>query len=255
MVQRRGAALRWAGISLGSLLWLCVPGFAQQTDAPAAPPAKKQARPPAGQGQPVPHPPTPASPAEATPPDKPPDTPTAKPDAAADNPFPEDVSRGAAANGAAANGAAADTPDAPAAGSSSSSSSSGGSGTAAGSDPNAEPDVPAQQHRRRLGKPSPKDIQSGSLAGEGRAEEDVRVGRYYLSQHNYQGAYIRFEEAARLDPSSVEAIYGVAAAAEGLHKTDEAKENYELYLQIAPDGEHARAAEKSLKSLPDRAQH
>lgn len=98
-------------------------------------------------------------------------------------------------------------------------------------------------------KPSDKDIRTGSLAGEGRAAEDVRVGRYYLSQHNYQGAYARFAEAARLDQANVEAIYGVAASAEGLHKNDEALENYKLYLQIAPDGEHARLAEKSLKSL------
>jgi hypothetical protein len=203
----------------------------------------------------------------APPADTPPQAPSAKPDAASDNPFPEDVSRGAAAKAK-----DAENPDAPApagdagAGSSSSSDSSSSSSSAdsssssssnsdsssadaKGGDPNAEPDVPAREHRRRLGKPSSKDIQSGSLAGEGRAEEDVRVGSYYLSQHNYAGAYTRFEEAARLDPANVEAIYGVASSAEGLHKTDEALENYKLYLQIAPDGEHAQLAERSLKSL------
>jgi tetratricopeptide (TPR) repeat protein len=176
--------------------------------------------------------------------------PAPKPDAAADNPFPEDVSRGAAAKAA-----QGDSPDAPAAAgeagadSSSSSSSSANPDSAGGTDPNPEPDVPAQPHRRRLGKPSSKDIQSGSLAGEGRAEQDVRVGRYYLTQHNYLGAYGRFQDAAHFDPANVEAIYGVAAAAEGLHKTDEALQNYKLYLQIAPDGDHAKLAERSLKAL------
>ena len=233
---------------------------AQQTDAGDAAKKKDPAQSSAGKPGGVPPADTPAKPAPASPGQQEQQqqpAPAAPPDAAADNPFPEDVSRGAAAKAK-----EGDNPDAPApvgdasssssssSDSSSSSSSSGDSagGSASGGDPNAEPDVPAHA-RRRLGKPSGKDIQSGSLAGEGRAEEDVRVGRYYLSQHNYLGAYTRFAEAARLDPANVEAIYGVAASAEGLHKTDEARENYKLYLQVAPDGEHAKLAERLLKSL------
>ncbi len=173
---------------------------------------------------------------------------TAKPAADADNPFPEDVSRKAAEKAASGDSSSsADSPD-----SSSSSSSSSASSANPGSpdaDADVPPDVPANSGRKRRKKPSDKDIQSGSLAGTGRAEEDVRIGRYYLSQHNYQGAYGRFQEAARMDPANVEAIYGTAASAEGLHKRDEALENYKLYLQIAPDGEHAKAVEKSLKAL------
>jgi len=157
--------------------------------------------------------------------------------AAQENPFPEDVSKSAAA----AKDSNAD--------SSSSSSSSGSSSSNAGGDTDPNADLPRETGRRRLKKPSDKDIQSGSLAGEGRAQDDVRVGRYYLGSGDFQGAYGRYSEAMRLDPTNLDAIYGLAAAAAGLHHTDEALANYRLYLQIAPDGNDAKSARKALRAL------
>jgi tetratricopeptide (TPR) repeat protein len=160
-----------------------------------------------------------------------------KPNSAAkDNPFPEDVSKGAA-------DAAAKSSDA----SSGSSSSSSSSSAADDTDPNA--DLPRDTGRRRLRKPSDKDIRSGSLAGEGRAQDDVKVGRFYLGTGDYKGAYARFSDASRMDPTSVDAIYGLAAAAAGLHHMDEALTNYKLYLEIAPDGNDAKSARKALRAL------
>jgi tetratricopeptide (TPR) repeat protein len=188
---------------------------------------------------------------QSAPPGVPPDTHTdapAAPDAgqrtpqpahktaAQENPFPEDVSKGAAA-------AAAKDSDA----NSSSSSSSSSSNAAGDADPNG--DLPRETGRRRLKKPSDKDIQSGSLAGEGRAQDDVRVGRFYLGSGDFKGAYGRYSEAIRLDPTNLDAIYGLAAAAAGLHHTDEALTNYKLYLQIAPDGNDAKSARKALRAL------
>ena len=157
-------------------------------------------------------------------------------DAAKDNPFPEDVSKGAAAAAAKDNNAAG-----------SSSSSSSNSNPGGDTDPDA--DVPRDAGRRKLKKPSDKDIQSGSLAGQGEAQDDVRVGRYYLGTGAYKGAYERFAEATRMDPTNVDAIYGLAAAAAGLHRTDEALTNYKLYLEIAPDGEKAKSARKAIQAL------
>ena len=157
--------------------------------------------------------------------------------AAQENPFPEDVSKSAAA----AKDSDAD--------SSSSSSSSGSSSSNAGGDADPNADLPRETGRRRLKKPNDKDIQSGSLAGERRAQDDVRVGRYYLGSGDFQGAYGRYSEAMRLDPTNLDAIYGLAAAAAGLHHTDEALTNYKLYLQIAPDGNDAKSARKALRAL------
>ena len=162
-------------------------------------------------------------------------TPQKPKSAAEENPFPEEVSKGAAA--------------AKGSGTSSSSSNSANSSSNPDGDVPPEGDVPNDNGRRKLRKPSDKDIESGSLAGEGRAVEDVRVGRFYLSTKDYKGAYGRFSEAARLDPVNVDAIYGVAAAAAGLHRTEEALTNYKLYLQIAPDGSDAKSARKAIQAL------
>jgi tetratricopeptide (TPR) repeat protein len=160
--------------------------------------------------------------------------------AAQDNPFPEDVSKSAAA-------AAAKSDDAGASSNSSSSSNAGGDAAGGDTDPNA--DLPRNTGRRRLKKPSESDIQSGSLAGAGKAQDDIRVGRFYLSDGNYKGAYGRFSEASRFDPTNLDAIYGLAAAAAGMHHTDEALTNYKLYLQIAPDGNDAKSARKAIREL------
>jgi tetratricopeptide (TPR) repeat protein len=183
--------------------------------------------------------------------DQPPAPAAQKPGSAAqENPFPEDVSKGAAA-------AASKNSDATGSSSNSSSSSGGGdwssnsnpAGDSAAGDTDPNADLPRDTGRRRLKKPSDKDIQSGSLAGEGKAQDDVRVGRYYLGTGNYEGAYGRFSEASQLDPANVEAIYGLATAAEGMHHTDEALTNYRLYLQIAPDGKNVKSARKAVQAL------
>jgi tetratricopeptide (TPR) repeat protein len=160
--------------------------------------------------------------------------------AAQDNPFPEDVSKGAAAAAAKDSGNGNDA---------SGSSSSSNPADAAGGDTDPNADLPRDKGRRRLNKPSENDIQSGSLAGQGKAQDDIRVGRFYLSDGNFTGAYGRFSEANRLDPTSLDAIYGLAASAAGLHHTDEALTNYRLYLQIAPDGNDAKSARKAIRAL------
>jgi tetratricopeptide (TPR) repeat protein len=165
--------------------------------------------------------------------------------AAQDNPFPEDVSKGAAAAAAKDSGNGNDASGS--GGSSSSSSNPAGDATGGDADPNA--DLPRDKGRRKLKKPSENDIQSGSLAGQGKAQDDIRVGRFYLGDRNYTGAYGRFSEANRLDPTNLDAIYGLAAAAAGLHRTDEALTNYKLYLQIAPDGNDAKSARKAINAL------
>jgi tetratricopeptide (TPR) repeat protein len=165
--------------------------------------------------------------------------------AAQDNPFPEDVSKGAAAAAAKDSGNGTDASGS----SNSSSSSSNPAGDATGGDTDPNADLPRDKGRRKLKKPSENDIQSGSLAGQGKAQDDVRVGHFYLSDGNYTGAYGRFSEANRLDPTNLDAIYGLAAAAAGLHHTDEALTNYKLYLQIAPDGDDAKSARKAIRAL------
>ena len=235
--------------------WLLLPAMAQQpatpdsaSQSPPPAPSKQQKQTPApksaAQENPFPddvskdaaQPQQGSQPPDASAPDAGQQPAQKQSDAAKDNPFPEDVSKGAAAAAAKDNNEAG-----------SSSNSSSNSNPSGDTDPDA--DVPRDSGRHKLKKPSDKDIQSGSLAGQGEAQDDVRVGRFYLNTGAYKGAYERFSEATRMDPTNVDAIYGLAAAAAGLHRTDEALTNYKLYLEIAPDGEKAKSARKAILAL------
>src|SRR3984957_3405847 len=143
----------------------------------------------------------------------------AKPAAKDDNPFPEDVSRDAAK--AAGNDAKRDIPP----GVSSSSSQSSG----------AEADEP--------GAPP-------TVVDPARAKKDADVAGFYLKTGNYQGALLRYKDATASDPANVEAIFGLAEAQRMLKKNSEAARNYQLYLDIVPNGPKAKQALKALKTLP-----
>jgi hypothetical protein len=160
---------------------------------------------------------------------------------AANNPFPEDVSRSAAKG---QNGQKNPTVPVPPGVSSSRSSDAADqgddidqSGDAANSDGNAGKET------RKL------------LAGDGRAraKKDVQVGEFYLQTGDNRGAYLRYKDALAYDPANVDAIFGLAEAARKLKLIPEAEKNYELYLQIVPDGSKAKDASKALHSLDTHA--
>jgi len=80
-------------------------------------------------------------------------------------------------------------------------------------------------------------------------KKDAQVGLFYLKTGNYQGAYDRLREAARVDPTNADAVFGLAEAARHLNRRDEAIRNYQLYLSALPDGPRAKDARKGLKEL------
>ena len=144
---------------------------------------------------------------------------TGKNPTAKDNPFPEDVSRDAAkAAGNDSAPAAAGKPDLPPGVSSSQSSSSSADGD--------------------------------EIANPVQAKKDADVGGFYLKQGNYQGALLRYKDATAADPGNVEAIFGLAESERMLKKNAEAARDYQLYLEIVPNGPKSKQALKALKTLP-----
>jgi tetratricopeptide (TPR) repeat protein len=147
----------------------------------------------------------------------------AKPATKDDNPFPEAVSKAAAKE--AGNDSAPDAKrDIPPGVSSSSSQSSGTEENEPGSPP--------------------------TVVDPGRAKKDADVAGFYLKTGNYQGALLRYKDATASDPANVEAIFGLAEAQRMLKKNAEAARNYQLYLDIVPNGPKAKQALKALKTLP-----
>ena len=80
-------------------------------------------------------------------------------------------------------------------------------------------------------------------------KKDTEVGMFYLKTGDYKGAYDRFMEATRIDPTNADAVFGVAESARHLDRRDEAIRNYRLYLSALPDGPRAKEARKGLKEL------
>ena len=196
---------------------------------------------------PPPDAPTPNGPAPGSPPDKdasktPPDAPAPKktdkkPSTADDNPFPEDVSKKAAAD-AKANA----TTGAPS------------TAKAHANEPTGSSSLDGLD-KLGLDDPTRKELKVASpdnsldVYNPKRATEDVRVGKYYLQTGDLKGAYDRFKDATGYDHENVEAVFWLAEAARKLHHSDEAVQNYELYLDAVPDGPNAKAARKAMNEL------
>ncbi len=165
-----------------------------------------------------------------------------QPAAAAENPFPEDISKKAAA----------------AAGNPSSDSPAASSDKPPASPGDGKPEEPAvSSSRTKLqnidgaddSESRISDGAGGYIHNPKLAAEDVKIGGFYLNNHDYKGAYTRFKEATKVDPENPDAVFGLAEAARGLKLSDEAADNYRIYLDAYPDGKKAKAARKALAEL------
>jgi Tetratricopeptide repeat len=183
------------------------------------------------------------------------DTPAPKPPSTKDdNPFPEDVSKQAAK--AAAGSSDSDHPADPASGTPKHSTAgdnpfpesvSRDAAKAAGNDPApaAKPDIPPGFSSSRSNPASGPD----QVVDPARAKKDADVGGFYLQKGDYQGALLRFKDATAADPTNVEAIFGLAETQRKLNKNADAARNYQLYLEIVPNGPKSKQALKALKAL------
>jgi tetratricopeptide (TPR) repeat protein len=163
-----------------------------------------------------------------------------------ENPFPEAVSKDAAK--------AAQTPD-PQKPSAQENpfpeSQSRDAAKAAGNDPE-----PAPAPKRDL-PPGVSSSQSDDVNGTAaydtpdpaRAKKDADVGGFYLKNGDYQGALLRYKDATAADPTNVDVIFGLAETQRMLKNNAEAARNYQLYLDVLPNGPKAKQAIKALKAL------
>ncbi len=101
-----------------------------------------------------------------------------------------------------------------------------------------------------------KDLGSSGSSSEARKKleasrvpDDLKVAKFYSNDGNWAGAYLRYKDAVEHEADNEDAQWGYALSADKLKKTDEAREHYGEYLRVAPDGEHAKAAERALAKL------
>lgn len=82
-----------------------------------------------------------------------------------------------------------------------------------------------------------------------RAAKDIEVGDYYFKRKNYKAAEDRYREALYYKDNDAVATYQLALCLEKLGRPDEARQEYESYLQILPHGPEAESSQKAIERL------
>ena len=82
-----------------------------------------------------------------------------------------------------------------------------------------------------------------------KADKDVEVGDFYFKLKNYKAALDRYEEALYYKNNDTVATFRLAVCHEKLGDTAEARDGYEAYLKILPEGPFAAQAHHALERL------
>jgi tetratricopeptide (TPR) repeat protein len=82
-----------------------------------------------------------------------------------------------------------------------------------------------------------------------KALKNIEVGDFYFKRKNYKAALERYKGALDFKPGDAVATFRVAECEEKLGDKTDAKEFYEQYLKILPEGPYAKDARASLVRL------
>jgi len=142
------------------------------------------------------------------------------------------------------------------AGSSSSSSNSSDPDASGASSADADPDLrdkgsegqqtqPSGRHILHRVNPPGTKLQSP----DERVAEDLDVAHFYMDNGDFKAAYLRGQDAVKVNPDDPEAHFMLAEVALKLNKTDEAVKNYQACLKLDPSDKQAKAARRALTRL------
>ncbi|MCS7041399.1 MAG: tetratricopeptide repeat protein [Bryobacteraceae bacterium] len=82
------------------------------------------------------------------------------------------------------------------------------------------------------------------------AENELKVGRFYMRRGRWKAAAGRFEEATKWNPQSAEAWRLLGEAREKLRDLAAARAAYEKFLELAGDSRDAADVRRRLSKLP-----
>jgi len=79
--------------------------------------------------------------------------------------------------------------------------------------------------------------------------KDMEIGDFNFKDKNYKGAELRFRDALNYKPDQADATFKLAESLRILGKNVEAKQKYQAYLKIQPDGPYGERARTALQHL------
>jgi len=117
------------------------------------------------------------------------------------------------------------------------------------SKPPAPPAAPAVQEQEPPEEDpdlKPKEYSFNPLE----ASRNITAGNFYFKKGNFRAASRRFLEASKWDPTSAEAVRLLGEADEKLHDFTGAREAYQKFITLSPDGKEIEAVKKKIAGLP-----
>ncbi|MFZ5927920.1 MAG: tetratricopeptide repeat protein [Acidobacteriota bacterium] len=82
------------------------------------------------------------------------------------------------------------------------------------------------------------------------AENEIKIGRFYMRRGRWKAAAGRFEEATKWNPQAAEAYLLLGQAREKLKDPDGARAAFEKFLELAPESKDAAEVRRRLAKLP-----
>ncbi|HEV2021710.1 MAG TPA: tetratricopeptide repeat protein [Terriglobales bacterium] len=93
------------------------------------------------------------------------------------------------------------------------------------------------------------DVQEMRPYDPHRAEHNVEVGDYLMRRKSYRAAESRYREALEYKPNDAIATFRLAVVLEKTGELDEARQRYQEYLKVLPQGPFAAESRKALARL------
>jgi tetratricopeptide (TPR) repeat protein len=82
-----------------------------------------------------------------------------------------------------------------------------------------------------------------------KADKNIEIGDYYFNLKNYRAAESRYREALEWKPGDAIATYKLGEVMEKEGNLTQARQNYEAYLKMLPEGPLAEKAKKGLERI------
>ena len=82
-----------------------------------------------------------------------------------------------------------------------------------------------------------------------KADKNIEIGDYYFNHKNYRAAESRYREALEWKPGDAIATYKLGEVMEKEGNLTQARQNFQAYLKILPEGPLAEKAKKALERI------